>query len=165
MKKYSFEPLVNENSRILILGTIPSIESMRKQERYGHKSNQFWKILFTLFEKPLPDNYEEKNALLTESNIAIWDVLDSCEGEGSLDSNIKNEKPNDFNSFFKKHPQIKYVFFTGKKAAEFYKKYVGFDDDRTYIILPSPSPANARMTLNQKIEEWKVLLETVKAQS
>lgn len=165
MKKCSFEPLVNKNSKILILGTIPSIESLRKRERYGHKSNQFWRILFTLFGKPLPDNYEEKNALLIENNIAIWDVLDSCEGEGSLDSNIKNEKPNDFNSFFKKYPQIKYIFFTGKKAAEFYKKYVGFDDGRTYITLPSPSPANARMTLNQKIEEWKVLLETVKAQS
>lgn len=163
MEKIGFGPTVNEKSRVLILGTIPSIESLRKQERYGHKSNQFWKIIFTLFNKPLPDAYEEKNALLIEHNIAIWDVLESCEGKGSLDSNIVNEKPNDFEAFFKKYPHIKHIFFTGKKAAEFYKKYVGFDKEKTYITLPSTSPANARMTLAEKIEQWKVLTETIKS--
>lgn len=165
MQKIGFGPTVNKNSRILILGTIPSVESLRKQERYGHKSNQFWKIIFTLFDKPLPDNYEEKNAFLIENNIAIWDVLESCEGKGSLDSNIINEKPNDFKAFFKEYPQIKHVFFTGKKAEEFYKKYVGFDKDRIYTTLPSPSPAHARMTLSEKTEHWKVLLEAIKLNS
>lgn len=162
MEKVGFGPIANENSRVLILGTIPSIESLRKQERYGHKSNQFWRILFTLFEKPLPESYEEKNALLIKNGIAIWDVLFSCEGKGSLDSNIVNEKPNDFKSFFAQYPQIKHVFFTGKKAEEFYRRYVGFDEDRIYITLPSPSPANARMTLAEKTEKWKVLLDTIK---
>ena len=74
MRKIAFEPIANEKSRILILGTMPSEESLRKQERYGHKSNQFWKIIFTLFDKPLPDSYAEKNALLEENNIAIWDL-------------------------------------------------------------------------------------------
>lgn len=161
MEKLGFEPTIDENSRVLILGTIPSIESLRKQERYGHKSNQFWKIIFTLFDRPLPDNYKDKNALLIENKIAIWDVLCSCEGEGSLDSNIVNEKPNDFKAFYKKYPQIRHIFFTGKKAAEFYKKYVGFDDDKEYVILPSPSPANARMTLVEKTEQWKILREIV----
>jgi len=162
MKKESFEPIINENCRILILGTIPSEESMRKRERYGHKTNQFWRLLFTLFEKPLPENYEEKNAILAANNIAIWDVLQSCEGIGSLDSNIKNEIPNDFETLYKTHPQIKYVFFTGTKAAEFYKKYVGFDDKRTYTTLPSPSAANARMTFAQKLEKWQSLLDAVR---
>ncbi|MDR2954255.1 MAG: DNA-deoxyinosine glycosylase [Prevotella sp.] len=161
-RKIGFPPIADKNSRILILGTIPSIESLRKQERYGHKSNQFWKILFTLFEQPLPDDYKEKNALLTENRIAIWDVLDSCEGEGSLDSNIRREKPNDFKKFFKNYPQIKHVFFTGKKAEEFYKRYVGFDEERTYITLPSHSPANARMTLAEKIEKWQILRDVIK---
>jgi TDG/mug DNA glycosylase family protein len=161
MRKIAFGPIVNENCRILILGTMPSEESIRKQERYGHKSNQFWKIIFTLFKKPLPDNYEGKNALLIENNIAIWDVLESCEGKGSLDSSIKNEKPNDFKEFFKKYPRIEYVFFTSKKAEQFYRKYVGFDEKRQFLTLPSPSPANARMSLDEKIKEWKALKDIV----
>lgn len=164
MKKQGFDPIVNENSTILILGTIPSVESLRKQERYGHKYNQFWKILSTLFEKPLPENYNDKNALLIEKNIAIWDVLDSCEGEGSLDSNIRDERVNDFDTFFKEYPRIKHIFFTGQKAEQLYKKHVGFDSNKTYITLPSPSPANARMTIDEKIEEWRVILKVVKNQ-
>lgn len=161
MRKIAFKPIINKESRILILGTMPSEESLRKQERYGHKSNQFWKIIFTLFDKPLPNSYEEKNALLTENNIAIWDVLESCEGTGSLDSNIKNEKPNNFKKLYKQYPQIKHIFFTSKKAEEFYKKYVGLDENRTFITLPSPSSANARMRLDEKVEKWKILLEIV----
>lgn len=159
MRKIAFGPIANNKSRILILGTMPSEESLRKQERYGHKSNQFWKIVFILFDKLLPDNYDEKIKLLTDNDIAIWDVLHSCEGSGSLDSNIKNEKPNDFKKFFKQYPQIKHIFFTSKKAEEFYKKYVGFDKERIYTTLPSPSSANARMRLNEKIEKWKILKE------
>ncbi len=159
MRKIAFGPIANNKSRILILGTMPSEESLRKQERYGHKSNQFWKIVFILFDKPLPDNYDEKIKLLTDNDIAIWDVLHSCEGSGSLDSNIKNEKPNYFKKFFKQYPQIKHIFFTSKKAEEFYKKYVGFDKERIYTTLPSPSSANARMRLNEKIEKWKILKE------
>ena len=161
MRKIAFGPIANKNSRILILGTMPSEESLRRQERYGHKSNQFWRIIFTLFDKPLPDNYEEKITLLTENNIAIWDVLHSCEGSGSLDSDIKNEKPNNFNKFFKEYSQINHIFFTSQKAAEFYKKYVGFDSDKTYITLPSPSSANARMRLAEKIDKWHVLKDTI----
>lgn len=162
MKKESFEPIINENCRILILGTLPSEESMRKRERYGHKTNQFWRLLFALFDKPLPESYEEKNAILTENNIAIWDVLQSAEGKGSLDSNIKNEVPNDFETLYRNHPQIKYIFFTGTKAAEFYKKYIGFNDGRIYITLPSPSAANARLNFTQKLEKWQSLLNAVR---
>lgn len=162
MRKIAFDPIANKDSKILILGTMPSEESLRKQERYGHKSNQFWKIIAAIFNVPLPDRYEDKGAILTENNIAIWDVLHSCEGEGSLDSDIKNEQPNDFSRFYKEFPQIKYVFFTSQKAETFYKKYVGFDKERTFITLPSPSSANARMRLEEKIERWKILANTVK---
>lgn len=163
MWKISFEPIIDEKCRILILGTLPSEESMRKQERYGHKTNQFWRLLFALFDKPLPESYEEKTSILVENNIAIWDVLHSAEGKGSLDSNLKNEKPNDFKTLFKEYPQIKYIFFTSTKASEFYKKYVGFDDTRIYVTLPSPSAANARMTFAQKLEKWQLLLDAVRA--
>ncbi len=162
MRKIAFDPNVDSKSRILILGTMPSEESLRKQERYGHKSNQFWKIVFTIFDKTLPDNYEEKSSLLINNKIAIWDVLHSCEGIGSADSDIKNEKPNDFKKFFKEYPLIKHIFFTSKKAEEFYKKHVGFDDDKEFTTLPSPSSANARMTLMDKIEKWEILRETAK---
>lgn len=161
MRKIAFIPIADNNSRILILGTMPSEESLRKQERYGHKSNQFWKIIFLLFNKPLPEEYDEKNALLKEKRIAIWDVLESCEGQGSLDSNIKNERPNDFNKFFKEYPRIKHIFFTSKKAEAFYKRYVGFDGEHIFITLPSPSAANAGMRFDEKLEKWKILADTV----
>lgn len=161
MRKIAFDPIVNKDCKVLILGTMPSEESLRKQERYGHKSNQFWRIIFTLFGEELPDSYKEKSDFLIKKNIAIWDVLESCEGKGSLDSSIKNEKPNNFKKFFKEYPQIEYVFFTSKKAEEFYKKYVGLDTKKKFITLPSPSSANARMTLDQKIEKWKILAEIV----
>lgn len=161
MRKIAFDPIVNKDCKVLILGTMPSEESLRKQERYGHKSNQFWRIIFTLFGEELPDSYKEKSDFLIKKNIAIWDVLESCEGKGSLDSSIKNEKPNNFKKFFKEYPQIEHIFFTSKKAEEFYKKYVGLDIKKKFITLPSPSSANARMTLDQKIEQWKILAEIV----
>lgn len=162
MKKIAFNPIVSKDSCILLLGTMPSEESLRIQEYYGHKSNQFWKIIFTLFEKSISTNYKEKIALLLEYRIALWDVLAGCEGIGSADSNIKNEKPNNFKIFFDDYPLINHIFFTSKKAEEFYKKYIGFDENKTYITLPSPSPANAAISLSQKVEKWQILLDTIK---
>ena len=158
MRKTAFPPVVNHDSRILLLGTMPSEESLRIQQYYGHKSNQFWKILFTLFNKPFSLDYKERVALLIENRIALWDVLCSCEGEGSADSDIKAEEANDFTELFAQYPQIEHIFFTSKKAEEFYKKYIGFRPDKIYTTLPSPSSANARMNLAQKTEEWKVIL-------
>lgn len=158
MRKTAFAPIVDQNSRILLLGTMPSEESLRRQEYYGHKSNQFWKIIFTLYNKPLTSEYQERVALLQEKGIALWDVLSSCEGTGSLDSNIINEQPNDFESFFAEYPQIKHLFFTSKKAAQFYKKYVNITESNiSFSILPSPSPANARMSFSQKLKEWEII--------
>lgn len=158
MRKHAFPPLINSNSRILFLGTMPSEESLRLQQYYGHKSNQFWKILFNLFNKPFSLDYQERVALLINHHIALWDVLQSCEGEGSADTDIKAEMPNDFSRLFVEYPQIGHVFFTSKKAEEFYKKYVGFNPDMAYTTLPSPSSANARMNLARKTEEWSVIL-------
>lgn len=136
---------------------MPGEESLRKKQYYGHKQNQFWRIIFALFNVLPADDYEVRRALLTSHRIALWDVLQSCEGRGSLDSNIENEKPNDFNSFFRQYPHISHVCFTSQKAFAFYKKYIGFDFGKIYITLPSPSPANARMTFEEKVERWKIL--------
>lgn len=160
MRKIAFAPIVDSNSRVLLLGTMPSEESLRKQQYYGHKSNQFWKILFTLFNKAFSEDYNQRVQLLVENRIALWDVLSSCKGAGSADSDIKDENPNDFRLFFEQHPQIKYIIFTSKKAEEFYKKHVGFDN-HNYLTLPSPSPANARMPLSEKIEKWSILLDII----
>lgn len=160
--KQAFPPLVNQNSRILILGTMPGEKSLELQEYYGNKGNSFWKLLFTLFNRPLPKEYIEKKQLLEENNIALWDVLAYCERTGSLDSNIKNEKANDFESFYKQYPNIKHVFFSSKNASNFYDKYVGRKKDLQYSILPSPSGANASKSFLQKLEEWKAILEALK---
>lgn len=160
--KQAFPPLVNQNSRILILGTMPGEKSLELQEYYGNKGNSFWKLLFTLFNRPLPKEYIEKKQLLEENNIALWDVLAYCERTGSLDSNIKNEKANDFESFYKQYPNIKHVFFSSKNASNFYDKYVGRKKDLRYSILPSPSGANASKSFLQKLEEWEAILEALK---
>lgn len=157
--------MINDECKVLLLGTIPSEESLRRQMPYGHKQNQFWRILFTIFGEEFIDGIEARKSFLLSHRIAQWDVLHSCEGVGSLDSNIKNESPNDFSGLFNKYPNISHICFTSKKAFDFYKKYVGFDDSKTFIVLPSPSPANARMTLDEKIDKWKVLLDILSADS
>lgn len=153
MKK-AFPPFVNQDSKILILGTMPGEKSLELQEYYGNRGNQFWRLLFTMFNLPLSHEYGEKIKFLHDHHIAVWDVLESCERDGSLDSRIKNECPNDFKSFYLDHPHIKDVFFSSKNAAAYYDKYVGRRNDINYYILPSPSGANATKSFQQKLEEW-----------
>lgn len=159
MRKIAFEPIVDEHSTTLILGTMPGDESLRRNQYYGHKSNQFWKILFALFNRPLSHSYIDRINLLLDNGIALWDVLHSCECEGSADSSIKKEETNNFKGFFEQYPNIKKVFFDSKKAQEFYIKHIGLDQDKEYFLLPSPSPANARISLSEKIEKWSIILE------
>ena len=159
MPKQAFHPIADLNSKILILGTMPGESSIKKQQYYGHGANHFWKIIFSLFEQPLSQSYEERKQLLAINSIALWDVLESCEGKGSSDSNIKNEKPNDFVTFYSEHPLIKTVFLTSGKAEKFYDKYIGKRKDLEYILLPSPSPQNKWKTFEEKVQEWEVILK------
>lgn len=160
-RKIAFPPIVNQQTRLLMLGTMPGKESLRRQEYYGHPRNQFWKLLFTMYNEPFMSDYRNRVAFCLEKGIGIWDVLQSCEGEGSLDSNIEEEEANDFVLFFQEYPYIEYVCFTSQKAEHFYKKYVGFDSSHRFIILPSPSPANARMSFSEKAVEWRKVLESI----
>ena len=155
IQKIAFPPIVNNDSQILILGTMPGDRSLQLQQYYGHAGNHFWKILFTLFNMPFTKDYEVRRQLLIDHGIALWDVLRACECEGSSDNNIKNEVPNDFQSFYSTYPAIKHVFFASKKAEAFYDKYVGKDPGKEYKTLPSPSSANTWSTLEQKVEVWK----------
>jgi hypoxanthine-DNA glycosylase len=154
----AFKPIATPQSHILILGTMPGEKSLQLQEYYGNRGNRFWSIMFSIFGKELTHDYNQKIKLLTDNGIALWDVLAYCHREGSLDSNIKNEVPNDFEDFYKAHPHIKHVFFSSKNAAAYYDKYVGRNKGITYITLPSPSGANASMGYVQKLERWKEAL-------
>ncbi len=154
MKK-AFEPIVDNQSEILILGTMPGEKSLELQQYYGNRGNHFWKILFEMFGRPLSIEYNERLQLLSENKIALWDVLQFCEREGSLDSNIKNELPNDFESFYAQFPNIKAVLFSSKNAMVYYDKYVGRKPGLQYYVLPSPSGANATKTYLEKLEEWR----------
>jgi len=155
MKKFSFSPIVDENSKILILGTMPGNKSLQLIQYYANPTNQFWKIISLITGGNFNTEYEIKKRVLLKYHIAIWDVLMHCEREGSLDVNISDEVPNDFKIFFSKYPNIKAVFFNGSKAADLFGKYNLASDDRIYITLPSTSSANTSMTLNKKIEIWK----------
>jgi len=154
MKK-AFEPIVYPDSKILILGTMPGEKSLLLQEYYGNKGNQFWRLLFSVFNLEPKTDYFDKIKFLKDNNIALWDVLQYCEREGSLDSNIKNEVANDFETFHSQYPLITKVFFSSKNAAAYYNKYVGIREGLEYSVLPSPSGANATMSFAQKLEIWK----------
>lgn len=154
MKK-AFPPIIDTESKILILGTMPGEKSLELREYYGNRGNQFWRLLFGLMGKELSHDYTVKINFLKENHIALWDVLEYCEREGSLDSKIKNEISNDFKSFYKSYPDIQYVFFSSKNAAVYYDKYVGKSAGITYEILPSPSGANATKSFAEKLQIWR----------
>ena len=154
----SFEPVIDDQSKIIILGSIPGVQSLEKQQYYGNARNQFWEIIYTLLGATPDSDYADKKLFLLNNSIALWDVIDSCCREGSLDSDIKNERVNDFGSLFKIYPNIKAVFFNGQKAYKIFKKKVGLNfADKKFYNFPSTSPAYT-LALDKKIESWKDLL-------
>jgi TDG/mug DNA glycosylase family protein len=163
-----FAPIVSKGAQVLILGSMPSEVSLFKQQYYGHPSNAFWPIMGALFGA-FPDlDYDRRKAILMENKVAVWDVLQSCQRQGSLDSNIAwaSIKTNDFVGFFSEHKFIRRVFFNGGMAEKVYKKYIlpSLDQRFTYLEyqrLPSTSPAHASLNLAQKIEAWKVIKQPV----
>ncbi len=152
----SLGPIVDNNSKILILGSIPGKQSLEKQEYYGNSRNAFWKIIYSLYETDIEDDYDKKIKFVKEKNIALWDVIKNCSREGSLDSNIKNEEPNNFVNLIRRYPNIECVFFNGAKAHDVFKKQLGFDKFSMikFEKLTSTSPANA-IKFERKIEQWQ----------
>lgn len=156
----SFAPIIDDNTRVLILGSMPGGESLRRQQYYGHPRNQFWKIMFTLFNCEYQEDYVKRTMLLREKNIGLWDVIESCYREGSLDADIVDEKVNDFDLLYKNYPNIKYVVFDGSKAFQVYSKRVGINTGYNMLLkkLPSTSPANT-MTFQKKLADWEIILQ------
>jgi hypoxanthine-DNA glycosylase len=157
MKKYSFPPISSPDATILILGTMPSVQSLAANQYYGNPRNAFWKIIFTLFNTPLSVDYEQRKNVLLKNRIALWDVLEVCIRPGSLDSAIEQELPNNFNSFLKTHPNITHIYFNGQKAAAYFKQYIKLKNEYHLVTLPSTSPANAGKSFDQKLKEWGVI--------
>lgn len=157
MKIYSFPYIATPNARILILGTMPGVKSLQQQQYYGHPQNNFWKILFAVFDTPFTTDYEARKNLILHNDIALWDVLQACVRPGSLDSAIAEEIPNDFTAFLKDHPHITHLFFNGQKAAHFFKRYATINDNYTLTTLPSTSPANAGKPFAAKLKEWEAI--------
>lgn len=154
----SMPPIVCSNCRVLILGSIPGEESLRKQQYYAHPRNQFWRIIYALFDLTPDEDYNKRVEFMKSKGIALWDVIGSCKREGSLDSAIKDETANDFYKLFQENPRIKHVFFNGTKAYETFRKKVGFGsfEGITFTRLCSTSPA-LRSTFEEKLEVWKGL--------
>jgi len=155
MKVYSFPSISNKDAKVLVLGTMPGIASLELNQYYGHPRNAFWKLLFTILEEPFSLDYEVRKQLALKNYIAIWDVLQACVREGSLDSAIEQEIPNNFDLFFKEHPNIEYIVFNGQKAAKFFKQYVRVSKNYKQVTVPSTSPANAGVSFEQKLKEWQ----------
>ena len=154
----SFSAQVNYNSKILILGSMPGIKSLEKAEYYAHPQNRFWKVMAVLCECPnMPElEYSDKIKVLLNNNFALWDTIKFCKREGSLDSDILEEVPNDLVTLLNKFKNIKTICLNGNKSYSVFKKFFPeLFQNYKCIKLPSTSPANARFRLEDLVKEWK----------
>lgn len=157
MIKHTFSPVFNKESNILILGTFPSVVSREHQFYYSHPQNRFWKVIAALVGENIPDTIEEKTQLLLKHGIAVWDVIKSCEIEGSSDSSIKNVIPMDLSVILEYAP-IQAIYANGSKAYELYKIYSFPKTKQEIVKLPSTSSANARYSFEKLVECWSIIL-------
>ncbi len=151
--RHEFEPIYNERSRILILGTLPSVKSRENNFYYGHPQNRFWKVLAQVFQEDTPLSIEEKTAFLLRNRIAVWDVIQECDIVGSSDSSIKNVVPADVRRILEQAP-IERIYANGGTAYSLYMKYLYKTVGREIIKLPSTSPANAAFGVDRLVEIW-----------
>jgi hypoxanthine-DNA glycosylase len=149
---HPFDPIYDENSRILILGSFPSVRSREENFYYGHPQNRFWKLLANLYDTPTPKTIEEKKKFLLQNRIALWDVISSCEIENSSDQSIRQAVVNDLSEIFEQ-ADIQAVFVNGKAAWKLYRKYHG----KEAYCLPSTSPANAAWTMERLEKAWVMI--------
>lgn len=154
-----FEPVYNKDSRILILGSFPSVKSREMGFYYGHPQNRFWKVLSGILEEETPQSVEEKKSMLLRKRVAIYDVIESCDIIGSSDSSIRNVVPADIMGIVE-NSDIKAVFANGKTSAKLYRKYQDEEIGLPITELPSTSPANAAFSLERLMEIWKQEVQT-----
>lgn len=158
MTKHNIEPVYNQDSRILILGSFPSVKSREAKFFYHHPQNRFWKVLAALFQEEVPQTIEEKKTFLLRNHLALWDVIESCEIKGSSDSTIRHVVPNDFSEILEKS-HVKTIFANGQTAGRLYQKYVEEKTGIAATTLPSTSPANAAWSLERLVECYRKEME------
>lgn len=156
MPVHPIPPLYNEKSKVLILGSFPSVKSREENFFYGHPQNRFWKVLAAVFEEAVPQSVERKREFLYKHGIALWDVIASCEIEGSADSSIRDVVPNDISGILRSS-SIHRIFLNGKTTEKYFEKYIRQSVAVEAICLPSTSPANAAWSLKRLTEAWKVI--------
>ncbi len=155
---HTFEPVFNEESKILILGSFPSVKSREQEFYYGHPMNRFWRMLEVILKKEVPLDSSKKRVFLLEHHIALWDVIDSCDIIGSSDSSIKNVIPTDLTKILSVSP-IRNIYVNGKTAKRLYDRFSESVTGIKAICLPSTSPANAMFSLEKLVNEWRIILE------
>ena len=156
MIEHPFGPLYSGHSRILILGSFPSVRSREMNFFYGHPQNRFWKVVAAVFDSPVPETIDEKKELIISNDLALWDSIASCEITGSSDASIKNVKANDI-SIILDNCRIEQIYCNGRKSHELYCKFIEANTGREAVCLPSTSPANAKWTLDKLTDAWSVI--------
>ncbi len=155
--RHTFEPVFDESSQILILGSLPSVKSREQGFYYGHPRNRFWQVMSEILKCNEPKTIEEKKQMLLSGHVAIYDVISECDIKGSSDSSIKNVIPTDIELLLSK-TNIRHIFANGNTAGKLYKKYLQDKTGIEIIILPSTSPANAAYSLQMLVDDWKSAL-------
>ena len=156
--KHPFPPLFDKNSKVLILGSFPSVKSREQMFFYGHPQNRFWKVIAAIFGAETPATIEEKRKLILKNHLALWDVIAECEITGSSDASIRNARANDLGSIIE-NSAVKKIIVNGKTAEKLYIKYIEPVTGIKAVVMPSTSPANAAWSLDRLIETWKKELE------
>lgn len=162
MPVHPIAPVFDKDSKVLILGSFPSVRSREEGFFYGHPQNRFWKVTSQIFGEELPVTIDEKKAFLIRNHIALWDVIGSCEIDGSSDSSIRDVTVNDL-SVILGTADIRAIFLNGKKAEQYYLKYLFPVLKRDAVCLPSTSPANAAWNLDKLADAWKIIKDNADA--
>ena len=160
--RHPFPAIYAPDSRILILGSFPSVKSREQKFFYGHPQNRFWRIMAALLGTDIPQTTEEKRAFLLAHRIALWDVIASCDIAGSSDASIRNAVPNDLSPILET-ASVRQIFTNGGTAHRLYRKYIYPLTGRADIVLPSSSPANAARSLDALIDAWQIVREALEA--
>ena len=154
MLQHPIPPVYNKESRLLILGSFPSVKSREQGFFYGHPQNRFWRVLAAVFEQPLPMTVPERREFLLRNRVALWDVIAACNPSGSSDASIREAEINDLSPILSTAP-ILGIFVNGQTAAKFYRRWTQPRTGRPAISLPSTSPANAAWSLERLTQVWK----------
>lgn len=159
----SFAPIVNEKTRVLVLGSMPGVTSLKKSEYYGHPQNKFWPIMQEMFGIPVEMPYDERVAALLNRGVGLWDVIGECYRPGSMDSDIREVEVNPLVDLVNQNSSISWILLNGKKALEQFRKNVASDlpSSIQFQDLPSTSPAHARMSFEEKTRVWTEVLSKV----